>query len=157
MPTHTHSCMHTYMYYQLRWESFYFLSKVSKNLRDRELNPGLPMTVAAGARNSATAGAGARAGAAAGGRPPCSRALAASGRRPGGQPRSLRVSRRPPTEAQAAAAAEKQRQRESKWTHWDLNPGPSACEADVIPLHHVPDAHISSNKPRRTPLAACAQ
>jgi hypothetical protein len=20
----------------------------------------------------------------------------------------------------------------------DLNPGPSACEADVIPLHHVP-------------------
>ena len=25
-----------------------------------------------------------------------------------------------------------------KWTHWDLNPGPSACEADVIPLHHVP-------------------
>ena len=25
------------------------------------------------------------------------------------------------------------------WTHWDLNPGPSACEADVIPLHHVPN------------------
>ena len=25
-----------------------------------------------------------------------------------------------------------------KWTHWGLNPGPSACEADVIPLHHVP-------------------
>ena len=25
-----------------------------------------------------------------------------------------------------------------KWTHWDLNPGPSACGADVIPLHHVP-------------------
>ena len=25
------------------------------------------------------------------------------------------------------------------WTHWDLNPGPSACEADVIPLHHEPD------------------
>ena len=25
-----------------------------------------------------------------------------------------------------------------KWTHWDLNPGPSACEADVIPLHHEP-------------------
>ena len=24
------------------------------------------------------------------------------------------------------------------WTHWDLNPRPSACEADVIPLHHVP-------------------
>jgi hypothetical protein len=26
-----------------------------------------------------------------------------------------------------------------RWTHWDLNPGPSACEADVIPLHHEPD------------------
>ena len=25
-----------------------------------------------------------------------------------------------------------------KWTHWGLSPGPSACEADVIPLHHVP-------------------
>ena len=25
-----------------------------------------------------------------------------------------------------------------QWTHWDLNPGPSACKADVIPLHHVP-------------------
>ena len=25
-----------------------------------------------------------------------------------------------------------------KWTHWDLSPGPSACEADVIPLHHAP-------------------
>ena len=24
------------------------------------------------------------------------------------------------------------------WTHWDLSPGPSACEADVMPLHHVP-------------------
>ena len=30
-----------------------------------------------------------------------------------------------------------------KWTHWDLNPGPSACEADVIPLHHVPCARHS--------------
>ena len=28
----------------------------------------------------------------------------------------------------------------NKWTHWDLNPGPSACEADVIPLHHKPVA-----------------
>ena len=27
-----------------------------------------------------------------------------------------------------------------KWTHWDLNPGPSECEADVMPLHHVPHA-----------------
>ena len=26
----------------------------------------------------------------------------------------------------------------TNWTHWGLNPGPSACEADVIPLHHVP-------------------
>ena len=30
------------------------------------------------------------------------------------------------------------RTQHEKWTHWDLNPGPSACEADVIPLHHVP-------------------
>ena len=29
-----------------------------------------------------------------------------------------------------------------KWTHWDLNPGPSACEADVIPLHHVPNGKL---------------
>ena len=27
---------------------------------------------------------------------------------------------------------------EAAWTHWDLNPGPSACEADVIPLHQLP-------------------
>ena len=25
-----------------------------------------------------------------------------------------------------------------EWTHWGLSAGPSACEADVIPLHHVP-------------------
>ena len=30
-----------------------------------------------------------------------------------------------------------------KWTHWGLNPGPSACEADVIPLHHVPLAKLT--------------
>ena len=24
-----------------------------------------------------------------------------------------------------------------KWTHWDLNPGPSACGADVIPLDNA--------------------
>ena len=30
------------------------------------------------------------------------------------------------------------RQQRKVWTHWDLNPGPSACEADVIPLHHEP-------------------
>ena len=29
-----------------------------------------------------------------------------------------------------------------KRTHWDLNPGPSACEADEIPLQHVPEAHL---------------
>jgi hypothetical protein len=28
---------------------------------------------------------------------------------------------------------------DDKWTHWDLNPGPSACGADVMPLHHAPD------------------
>ena len=33
------------------------------------------------------------------------------------------------------------------WTHWDLNPEPSACGADVMPLHHVP---LSCNFPMRT-------
>ena len=28
------------------------------------------------------------------------------------------------------------------WTHWGLSPGPSACGADVIPLHHVPSDGI---------------
>ena len=37
------------------------------------------------------------------------------------------------------------------WTHWDLNPGPSACEADVIPLHHVPEWRWQ----RETLLAHC--
>ena len=32
-----------------------------------------------------------------------------------------------------------------KWTCWDLNPGPSACEADVIPLHHKPDVRHFRN------------
>ena len=27
----------------------------------------------------------------------------------------------------------------ARWTHWDLNTGLSACGADVIPLHHVPE------------------
>ena len=27
---------------------------------------------------------------------------------------------------------------EPQWTRWGLSPGPSACEADVIPLHHAP-------------------
>ena len=30
------------------------------------------------------------------------------------------------------------RARAAKWTHWGLNPGPSAFKANVIPLHHVP-------------------
>ena len=34
------------------------------------------------------------------------------------------------------------KQTEHKWTHWGLSPGPSACEADVIPLHHVPDEKV---------------
>ena len=29
-------------------------------------------------------------------------------------------------------------QKAKTWTRWGLNPGPSACEADVMPLHHVP-------------------
>ena len=33
---------------------------------------------------------------------------------------------------------EKESGSDNKWTRWDLNPGPSACEADVIPLHHEP-------------------
>ena len=32
------------------------------------------------------------------------------------------------------------------WTHWDLNPGPSACEADVIPLHHVPLVNLQKHR-----------
>ena len=37
-----------------------------------------------------------------------------------------------------AMAAPLQRTLAIEWTHWGLSPGPSACEADVIPLHHVP-------------------
>ena len=40
----------------------------------------------------------------------------------------------------AAAAADLTRQ----WTQWDLSPGPSACGADVIPLHHVPVIVVAS-------------
>ena len=40
-----------------------------------------------------------------------------------------------------------------KWTHWGLNPGPSACGADVIPLHHVPVLAA----PPTTPTPAIAQ
>ena len=35
-------------------------------------------------------------------------------------------------------------QRRQQWTHWDLNPGPSACEADVLPLHHEPAGQFQS-------------
>ena len=51
---------------------------------------------------------------------------------------------------------------EGKWTHWGLNPGLSACEADVIPLHHVPNerinrktnSHISFFEPTQRPGAS---
>ena len=37
-------------------------------------------------------------------------------------------------------------QTQRAWTHWDLNP--SACEADVIPLHHEPvDVHSRRIRP----------
>ena len=45
--------------------------------------------------------------------------------------------------------------------NWDLNPGPSACEADVMPLHHVPHAGIfivhthSVIRHRATALTQC--
>ena len=42
-----------------------------------------------------------------------------------------------------------------KWTHWDLNPGPSACEADVIPLHHEP-SDICCSAAGSTKHATCA-
>ena len=53
--------------------------------------------------------------------------------------------------------------RQSKWTHWDLNPGPSACEADVIPLHHVPHTDgrathtLSTGKHFVLPFSACVK
>ena len=40
------------------------------------------------------------------------------------------------------AAIGPDKHRHETWTHWGLNPGPSACEADVIPLHHVPVKRI---------------
>ena len=36
------------------------------------------------------------------------------------------------------------------WTHWGFNPGPSACKADVIPLHHVPSEPFLSAFELRT-------
>ena len=42
------------------------------------------------------------------------------------------------SEAQALLPLFQKRSVPRSWTHWGLNPGPSACEADVIPLHHVP-------------------
>ena len=43
------------------------------------------------------------------------------------------------------------------WTHWGLNPGPSACEADVIPLRHVPVAcgQVSRRSVRTVRCAQC--
>lgn len=43
-----------------------------------------------------------------------------------------------PRSATTRNALTKERDGNKQWTHWGLNPGPSACEADVIPLHHVP-------------------
>ena len=43
-------------------------------------------------------------------------------------------------------ACVKNKPQEKRWTHWDLNPGPSACEADVIPLHHVPACKRSAKR-----------
>ena len=46
------------------------------------------------------------------------------------------------------------------WTHWRLSPGPSACRASVIPLHHVPlrkGVLLLSIPPRhaKQPAVAC--
>ena len=30
------------------------------------------------------------------------------------------------------------RKNQKWWTDWDMKPAPSACEADALPLHHVP-------------------
>ena len=37
--------------------------------------------------------------------------------------------------------------KEFQWPSRDLNPGPSACEADVIPLRHAPNAisHVAKD------------
>ena len=43
----------------------------------------------------------------------------------------------PPAGPASPAQASKPKGK-AKWTLWDLNPGPSACEADVMPLHHEP-------------------
>ena len=56
----------------------------------------------------------------------------------------LHITRFPASQGTAAKLGEPQQAREprstqlAKWTHWGVNPEPSACEADVIPLHHVP-------------------
>ena len=48
------------------------------------------------------------------------------------------------TEGQCLAL--RNRSATDQWTHWGLNPGPSACAADVIPLHHVPLSQIATSK-----------
>ena len=53
-------------------------------------------------------------------------------------PKSFRVISTYPERKLAARAVAAAPLRELTWTHWDLSPGPSACEADVMPLHHVP-------------------
>ena len=72
------------------------------------------------------------------GRGAARRARTSWGRPPQGHARCVQAGNRCAPQAHSSA------RRWSKWTHWDLNPGPSACEADVIPLHHVPLAAIGS-------------
>ena len=37
--------------------------------------------------------------------------------------------------------------------HWGLNPGPSACRADVMPLHHMPTQRMGTRQgPLATPI-----
>ena len=57
------------------------------------------------------------------------------------------------TEGQCLAL--RNRSATDQWTHWGLNPRPSACEADVIPLHHVPLASPSNTRPKH--IARCAR
>ena len=52
--------------------------------------------------------------------------------------RACRVRRRNTASHSRAHSCTGARANTAMWTHWGLNPGPSACGADVIPLHHVP-------------------
>ena len=64
--------------------------------------------------------------------------------------RGFRGCRAHPPRFSSLSAAFRLHPRESpgnEWTHWDLNPGPSACEADVMPLHHVPACNLRLRRP----------